>query len=247
MDTTNTERSCVYDAEIEVAHLNENSILKPHAYQILFAQIAEKHLNKYHVNIDDTIKYGFAWALISLNIEILKPLTDCQVLHAETWHSQHKGPYFRRELLFRDDAGNIVFQGSTFSVLLDYEKRTIYRKRELPFPLPEPDGTFTIEAKATMRPKAEFEKVDERKVYNSYIDCVGHVNNCRYAEFAYDAFTDEEKARLDQMKRMEIYFISELRPGDTFSILKAYEDNKIYIRGHNNMKNDTAFDIVVYF
>lgn len=244
---TTAERDCIYEAETEVALLNENGIMKPHAYQALFAQIAEKHLNKYHVNIDDTMKYGFAWALVSLVIEIDSPVKSCEPLYANTWHSQHKGPYFRRELEFKNASGETVFKGSTFSILLDYEKRSVYRKRELPFPLPDPEEFFTIEASPTMKTKLEFTKVDERRVYNSYIDCVGHVNNCRYAEFAYDAFTDDEKARLCDMKRMEIYFISELRPCDTFSILKAWDGDKMYVRGHNNMKNDTAFDIVLYF
>lgn len=241
------ERSCIYETEVEVAYLNENKILKPHAYQTMFAQIAEQHLNKYEVNVDATMKYGYAWALISLIIEVVKPVDSCEPLYAETWHSQHKGPYFRRELQFKNKAGETVFKGSTFSVLLGLEDRSIYRKKELPFPLPEPEEAFTIEAKPTLKTKLEFTKVDERRVYNSYIDCLGHVNNCRYAEFAYDAFTDEEKANLDKMTRLEVYFISELRPGDTFSILKAYEDNRMYVRGHNDVKNDTAFDIVMYF
>ncbi len=241
------ELDCYYDIEVEASQINEFGILKPHAYQVLFADIASRHLNSFHLNADDTIKYGMAWALISLHLEILRPIDGCAPLRAQTWHSQTKGPYFRRELVFCDLHGNTVFHGSTFSVLLDMEKRSILRPKALPIALPEPDPVFTIEARPTRKIHMDFAPHEERKVYNSYIDMLGHVNNCRYGEFAYDTFTLKEKARLHQMKRMEIYFESELRPQDSFLISKAYDGNSLVVRGHNNGKDDTAFDIVMTF
>ncbi len=242
-----TERDCVYEVQTEVSLFNEDGVLKPYGYQVLFGQIAEQHLNRYHLNVDETMKYGHAWALISLEIELINPVPTCETVYARTWHSQYKRPYFRREMEFKNAAGDLLFHGSSFSVLLDIEKRTIYRKKESPFESPLPEEIFTIEASPTFKTNLSFEKTEERKVYHSYIDPLGHVNNCRYGEFAYDAFTSEEKKALKDMKRMEIYFISELRPQDTFSIGKAYEENKLYIRGHNHMKNDNAFDIVMWF
>lgn len=236
-----------YEIEAEVSQMNENGILKPHAYQTLFAEIASKHLNGLHLNADDTMKFGMAWALISLQLEILRPLDGCEPLKAQTWHSQTKGPYFRRELVFYGADDQVVFHGSTFSVLLDIEKRSICRPKQLPIVLPETTPEFTIEARPTKKIHMDFTPYEERKVYNSYIDMLGHVNNCRYGEFAYDAFTAEEKMRLGQMKRLEIYFESELRPQDTFLISKAYEGNSMFVRGHNNGKQDTAFDIIMTF
>lgn len=240
------ELEFTYEAEIEVSMLNENGVLKPHAYQILFAQIAEKHLNALHLSAGNTMEYGIAWALISMTIEIQRQVDGCETLYAQTWHSQHKGPYWRRELIFRNGHGEIVFKGSTFSVLLDMEKRTIYRKKETPFYVDPPHEEFATEAHPTLRTKLDFATVDQRKVYNSYIDMLGHVNNCRYGEFAYDSFTPEEKQNLASMKHMEIYFASELRCDDLFTIGKAFDDRKLYIRGHNMTKDDTAFDIVLY-
>ena len=93
----------------------------------------------------------------------------------------------------------------------------------------------------------EYELAETRKVYNSYLDLLGHVNNCRYSEFAYDTFTAEEKARLADLKRMEVYFESELRPQDTFTIGRAAEGSSLFFRGHNNVKADTSFDVVMTF
>lgn len=243
----NWEKDYVYEIETEVADLNECNVLKPYAYQKLFAKVAEQHLNRINVNVDTTMKSNLAWVLVSLSFELTKPVEGCVKMFAQTWYSQRKGPYFRREIVFKDEKGEVIFQGSTFSVLLDVEKRTIYRKKELPFAISEPVEDFTIEACPTFKTGMDFCKVDERKVYNSYIDCLGHVNNCRYGEFAYDIFTGEECLKLNKLKRMDFYFLSELRAKDTFSILKAYEDNRILVRGHNDIKNDVSFDIIMEF
>ena len=71
------ELDYVYDVEIEVSELNENNFLKPYAYQNIFAKIAEQHLNKINLNVDTTMKYNMAWVLMSISIEIVKPVEGC--------------------------------------------------------------------------------------------------------------------------------------------------------------------------
>ena len=243
----NTEKEMIYEAEPEVADLNENNALKPYAYQKLFSKVVDQHLMKIDISEDKMIKHNLAWALVSMSIEIKKPIEGIAPMYANTWHSGRRGPFFCREFVFRNENNEILFQGSTFSVLLDMEKRTIYRKKELPFPLIEAVEDLTIEASPTNKSNLEFTKVEERKVYNSYIDCLGHVNNGRYGEFAYDTFTEKEKKNLPRLKRMDVYFISELRAGDTFSISKAYHGNKIYCRGYHDSKTNISFEIIYEF
>ncbi|MBO4991952.1 MAG: hypothetical protein J6E42_07345 [Firmicutes bacterium] len=244
------ETQFIYDVDVEVSLLNENGHLKPHAYQFLIADVAGRHLSRFHVNADSTIKYGLSWALISLHVQVIRPVNGCEHLRARTWHSGTKGPYFRRELLFCDDEGNTVFQAVTFSILLDVKNRSILRPKvldTLPIHLPDPNPEFLFDARATRKIQMEYELSETRKVYNSYLDLLGHVNNCRYSEFAYDTFTAEEKARLADLKRMEVYFESELRPQDTFTIGRAAEGSSLFFRGHNNVKADTSFDVVMTF
>ena len=84
------------------------------------------------------------------------------------------------------------------------EKRSILRPKvldTLPIHLPDPNPEFLFDAKATRKIQMEYELSETRKVYNSYLDLLGHVNNCRYSEFAYDTFTAEEKARLAEEQR----------------------------------------------
>lgn len=241
------EKDYTYKVNNEVSDLNQNNILKPYGYQKLFSRVVDLHLDNINLSMDMTMKRNLAWALVSLSAEIIKPVRGITKMHAQTWHSQRKGPFFRREFLFKNKKGETLFCGSSFSVLLDMNKRTIYRKRELPFVVLKPDEEFTIEASPTINIDSEFEKVGQRKVYNSHIDCLGHVNNNCYGKFAYDAFSEAECMNMHNLKRMDLYFKSELKNDDVFSILKAYGNNGVIIRGYNNTKSENSFDAIFEF
>lgn len=245
-----TEKDYVYELETEVSDLNRNSVLKPYAYQILFSRLVEPHLHRINADIKTTMQSNLAWALVSLSFEIVRPVTGCIKLLANTWHTEQRGPFFRRDFIFRNEAGEIMFQGASYSILLDLDRRSIYRGKELPVHDLKPINDFAIEASPTnkLRKKdLEYGKVDERKVYNSYIDCIGHVNNCWYGEFAYDALTENECDALENLKRMDIFFLSELKLNDCFSIHKAYEENRIVIRGYNDTKDEGAFEYILEY
>lgn len=239
------EKEYVYEVKPDVSEINENNCLKPYAYQSLFAKVIDRHLKRINLDMETTMKYNLAWVLISLSVEIVKPVAGNKSLFAQTWFSQRKGPFFRREFEFRDENSELLFHGTSFSVLLDLTSRTIYRKKETPFKLNEEIGGFTIEASPSFRTDSDFIKIDERKVYNSHIDFLGHVNNTRYGEFAYDALDEEEKNNIDKIKRYDMFFLSELRKKDTFSVLKAKEGNKTIIRGINNVSGEISFDIIM--
>jgi len=243
----NPEREALYEIEVEVADLNADNLLKPYGYQKLFAQLAERHLNKYQMNTDDTMKMNLAWVLVALTFEIKRPVYGSMKLIGKTWYSLHQGPYFRRELEFKDEAGETVFCGSTFSILFNFTNRSIYHKKELPFSIFDPIEEFTIEAKPTSRISGEFSSVVQRQAQNSQIDCLGHVNNCRYGEFAYDVFTPDEVQRLGELKRMEFYFAHELRNKDLFTVYKAGDGNRLFVRGYNDTQDKKAFDVILQF
>lgn len=240
------ETDFTYEFETEFEDFNEDLLLKPSGYQKLCARLGDIHLNKINMHIDTTMKNNLAWVLTTLSIEIVK-LVEGNTLYGKTWYSGRKGPLFRREYLFSDEKGNVLFKGFSFSVLLDIDKRTIYRNRELPFTMTEAIEDFTIEARTDRALDLDFIKVDERKVYNSFIDPLGHVNNCRYSEFAYDTLSEDEVNNSFRLKRMDIYFRSELRKDDIISLYKGHDGNTIYIRGMNDTKDVQSFDIKFTF
>lgn len=241
------EKDFIYEVTPDVSELNEYGYLKPYAYQNLFGTIAERHLNRINLNVDTTMKHGLAWVLISISLEIFKPVKSSVKLFAQTWHSQKKGPFYRRELVFKDENGILLFHGSTFSVLLDLKTRAVFRKKETPFHIGSPIKEFTIDAYPSFKTDMIFNEVDKRKVYNSYLDCLGHVNNKRYGEFAYDALNSVEKGNLYKMKRYEVFFLSELRDKDIFSVQRVEIDKRIIIRGVNDSSGEISFYVLIDF
>ena len=226
-DIEKIEHECVYEVEVEVAHLNEDNVMKPHSYQVLFAQMVERHLAEFEASMPYTMKYGLAWALISLSFEIINPIRGCTKLRGSTWYSRRRGPYFQRDFVFRNEEGETMFHGTSFSVLLQLENRNVFRKKLVPFHMDPPYEVHFMEAEPGFKGDYTFTDVEERTVYNSYIDCLGHVNNCRYGEFAYDAMTDEEKANLINLSRMDVYFISEMRNKDVFTMQRDRKSTRL--------------------
>lgn len=255
MDYTN-EIDKIYEMQIAESQLNGQMNLKPQAYQMLYCEMAEKHLKAYRLGTDVTMQYDVAWVLISLTVEVKKPIKGVCTLFAKTWKSGLQGPYFRRDFIFADEKGNTYFQGTSFSVLLNLETRKVCRDKKLPFFSMEAydynvtDGVPTWKSAygKHLDNSAPYIKTSPvRKVENSFIDMLGHVNNIRYGEFVYDAMDEEEIMRLNELSRLELYFEAELRLGDTFTVSKEEVDGNLCFRGKNETTGNTSFDMVMMF
>lgn len=236
-----------YKLNIEFSALDENRNMKPSSYQLLFNSLANMDLLKHGGSFDETIKYGFSWAIISIAAEISLPVHDCISLYGKTWLSDIKGPYYRREIAFYDENDKLRFTGVIFSVLIDIKTHNISRKRDLPFFITEPDKTFLIKAKPRYKCNVALTDIETRTVRPSYIDLLSHVNNCCYGDFAFDALSQEERAKMGDLKRIEYYFNSELRPNDEFTIRKAGTEDNILVSGYNENKQDDSFFINMFF
>lgn len=233
-----------YPIEVEVAMLNEFGVLKPFGYQQLFSSIAEQHLNRHHLNVDHTMTLGYSWVLVGLTIAIVLPITQPLRLYAQTWHAARQGIYFRREFIFKDEKGNVVFQGTSFSVLIHVATRQIFKEATLPFKtMIEPTPIFTVEASPRFQAILGLTPVGTVVMRPSFIDVLGHVNNLRYGEMAYDALTEIEVKKLKNLARIEINFSSELKKGDLITLQKGQVGNALYVRGYDDAKMKTSFDV----
>lgn len=242
------EQDFVYSYEVNVSMFNGSRIMKPSGYQTVMNDVAEMHLKRLHLTIDDLSKFGMAWVLISASFDIINPVCGTIRLQARTWHSEQKGLTFRRDIVFTDESGKPLFNAVTYSVLLDLHTRKIVRPVGLPFDPGKPHKAFAMEASSRLRNKADMSPCDRRRIYPSFIDSVGHTNNCRYGEFVYDAFNEQEIDNLINMSRMDMYFISELKLGDYFIVRRGHEkDGSLLIDGLNENTGKESFACRVKF
>ncbi len=238
--TMNSEIHDVYRYEPEFSLLNSSGLLKPAGFQTIINTIVGLHLKKHDLDFEKLIATDLSWVLLSLTVEPKMPVRGTEPLFVTTWHSESKGIFFRREMQAKNEAGEVVFNCATYSTLLDLAERTIYRKRPLPFAIMEPEQVILLEARPTFKGKYDFTDIDKLIVQRSYIDGLGHVNNARYGDFCYDSLNEDE-ANLENISRMEIYFLSELKQFESFTTQRAVDGNRIIIRGHNNNTDKISF------
>jgi len=250
------ESEIIHKIQLDASYFNANFHLKPQSYQMLYCELVEKHLDLYQLTTDKTMEQGLAWVILSLTIEIINPLKSTGTIYARTWKSGLKGPYFMRDFIFEDADGNAYFQGTSFSVLLNLETRKVCRDKKLPYFSLESSNVHVTEGFATWK-NAYGEDVPGinnleqpyviRKVENSFIDLLGHVNNIRYGEFIYDAMDYDQIQTMGCLSRMEIYFGAELRLGDVFSITKYTADQRLYMIGKNTETAQASFHAILFF
>ena len=240
----NNELSCSYSCSVEMDMLNGHGYLKPYGYQALIMDVVGRHLRQFGIGVDDLLHKGMSWVLVSSSLEIISPVRSEITLHARTWHSEQDRLTFRRELCFTDPEGNPLFNAATFSVLMDINDRRIIRPDKLDFEIGQVNSELLIESSPKLRVKCEMQECDRRKIYPSCIDRLGHTNNCRYPEFAYDALTDNEIASLERIHRMDFFYKSELKLGDTVTVRRNaafVEHGELIIDGINDENGKQSF------
>lgn len=249
------EPDIIHDIQIDASHFNANAHLKPQSYQMLYCELVEKHLNLYNLGTDQTIKHGVAWVILSLTVEVKTPLMTTGSIQARTWKSGLKGPYFMRDFVFEDSNGTVYFQGTSFNVLLNLDTRRVCRDKKLPyFSLGSYDyhvtsgfPTWKSAYGEEFSPTENSPFQSTRKVENSFIDMLGHVNNMRYGEFIYDVMDEDQMKELGKLSRMEIYFGAELKPNDRFIVSKATRDQTLYICGKSTSTDEASFHAALQF
>ena len=220
------EKRFSYPLELGIAMFNGDGALKPDAYQALYMQAVEPHLANIKMDEARLMRdFGVAWVLVSMAVEIRRPVRADDRLTAQTWNTTEKTRLlFRREMIVRDAEGETVFTVATFSALLDLNARRVCTDRELIAKFALPAGETLMEASDRLRIKTpEDAPVETLRVRPSWIDGVGHVNNFRYGEMAYDALSDEQRAAIGTLKRMELYFVSETHADDEINLHRIDE------------------------
>lgn len=236
-----------YEIKPLFEHFNEKHILKPYGYQHMFNYLANIHLSDTDQGVGVIIENQYAWVLVSFTIEIKKPITEIKPFIGRTWFSGNVGPYYRREYEIKNQKDETIAVASSFSVLLDMKTRSVYRQKELPFEKLKEHQIYLTEAQTRFRLRLDYDLINTRKVYNSHLDSLGHVNNLRYAEYIYDAFSEEEVNNLKNINKMELYFHHEMKLNHEFTVERSKTlDNTIFSITNKSL-NVKAFSIVFHY
>lgn len=241
------EQDMEYKVNMDMLMRNENNHFTPTGYQRMVMDVIERHFAWGGADESALLAKGVSWVMLSMTVEIKDKITSTEHLTAKTWLSEKNGFIYRRETAFYHEDGTLAFSGATFFAMIDVAKRRICRNPENYVPEPESYGDMLIEAQSRIKWEAvPMDKTEKISVRPSWLDAVGHVNNIRYFEIAYDALSDEEREKMDRLKRFEMYFIGELHKGESAEVASlAIGDQTVVVGTREDGK--TSFIEKVYF
>ncbi len=216
------EKSIKHPIHIDISMYNAEGVFTPSAYQRMIMNMIEEHLDALDMGEKYLMEnHGISWVLLSCSIELKKQLLPTDKLTGTTWHSGGRIPSFRRDFCFSDENGEIVAIGATVSTLFESESRRICLNKDKLSVITVPPQDYILEKlERRLKVNAEPLFVESRRVRPSMTDGVGHVNNTKYGDFVYDAMSEDERANMGRLSRLDVWFVSELREGDEFDVFK---------------------------
>ncbi len=237
------EKEHSYKTYCDVSMFDATGAMKPDALQRICVGVVEKHLNVMNLDVESLVeRFGVSWVLLSMTIDIKRPLVSGETVTTQTWHTFRKGSAYRRDLILKDDKGEVVAVAATFSSLFDIKTRRICTDKSVHEVVAIPDGEPLLEASSRIKLNPDdFEVNEALSVRPNWIDAVGHVNNFRYGEMAYDTLTPEKRSALKQLKRFEIYFTGELKLGENVVIKSQQGEDAVTVAGVRSSDERTAF------
>lgn len=216
------EKDLKHNIHIDISMYNSKGVLTPSAYQRMIMNMIEEHLDSLNMGEKYLMEnHGISWVLLSCSIEMHRKIHPTDELCGITWHAGGRMPSFRRDFTFSDKNGEVVAVGATTSTLFENATRRICLNKEKLSVIavePQPPILERLERKNKLDGEPVF--IERRKIRPSMTDGVGHVNNTKYGDFVYDAMSEEERASLDKLSRLDVWFISELLEGEEFDIFK---------------------------
>lgn len=237
------ERSFFYDFSTDTSMRSPTGALHPASYLRLIEGASEEHLDKIALDVPRLVKnYGVTWVMLSLTVQIRKPIAPNASLRLQTWATHRKGAIYRRELRIFDESGAPVADAASFSALLDLKTRRICMDRSVMAQIDLPDGEELLQADSRAAlDLSGFSPVESRAVRPSWLDAIGHMNNSRYAELAYDALTDAQRQALPQLQRMELYYMAELKGEDRVQIFRREDGADVLVAGVRQADQKPSF------
>jgi acyl-ACP thioesterase len=242
------EKNIKHPIHIDISMYNASGAFTPSAYQRMIMSMIEEHLDLLELGEKKLMdEHGISWVLLSTSIELKRRLVPTDKLVGTTWHAGGRIPSYRRDFIFANDCCEIVATGATISTLFENETRRIcLNKDKLSVVDLEPNAPILETIERRLKLPSDAVLVEKRRVRPSMTDGVGHVNNTKYGDFVYDAMTDEERASLSEVKRIDVWFNYELREGDEFEIFKAVDENRtLYFTGKRVGEAKSSFDMKI--
>ncbi|MGZ9583932.1 acyl-[acyl-carrier-protein] thioesterase [Paenibacillus marinisediminis] len=181
----------------------------------------DTHLAENGILLDDMIRQGLAWMLVTVDLELIHQPRYGDTLVIETWHKGSKGVQWFRDYRIYGSEQELLAQARTVWVLVDIHKRRILRSSAFPYEVPESshDSVGDVPNRVELPADVILERVYDMTVRQSSLDMNGHMNNARFADVCLDALTPEQLE--GSVARFHITYHQEAMLGQKYSVFRS--------------------------
>ena len=183
-----------------------------------FQEAALSHAADLGIGLDDFERTGQAWIISRLSLFIGRRPAFGETVQVSTWPRKWEKLFALRDYEIKDAAGIAIVRGRSGWLMVNVEKRRPLRVEPLMNFLPHNDGIDAFPAGfVTLGARENAVKAGERTARYSDIDFYGHMNNARYVQWIQDATNADTLTAADEI-RLDINYLSEVRPGETVEL-----------------------------
>ena len=186
-----------------------------------FQEAAISHAEDLGVGRDDMLRNGQVWIISRFSLVVERRPASGETVQVSTWPRRWEKLFALRDYEIRDAEDRSLVRGRSAWLVLDVEKRRPLRAQSVMEKLPPNDGIDAFpEGAAALFPRENLVKKGSRTALYSDIDYNGHANNARYIQWIQDA-TDVDLLTNSSQTRLDINYLSEVRPGETVELWTA--------------------------
>lgn len=202
--------------------------LKPSAICHLVQEMAGMHCLQLGLDWASLAQKGMFWAILRHRIDVSRLPHKDEVILLETWPTPTTRTAFPRNVVAFDREGKELFRSTSLWVLMDMEKRTMILPGKSGVEVPGVTLGGELPIPGSLSPE-QTESRQERTVRFTDLDLNGHMNNCRYLDWAADLLPSDFHEE-HSLRSATLGYLAEAREQDTLDLCYTKkEDSSMHL------------------
>lgn len=213
--------------------------LQPAGVLDLFQDVAGRHSVELGIGIEQLMAQNKLWIVSTIYYEVVKTPKMYDQVTLRTWPLTPSVAVFPRDYIMEDTQGNLLVKGTSQWAVIDKEKRRVAPAKGI-----YPRELLCLEHRVfegKLPRLRDFEPQGEGVQVTptfSQLDCNGHVNNTKYANYVLDVLKLSEETPI---RTFHIHYRKELLLGIPVTVYTQYEQGVYDVMGKNE-QGETMFN-----
>ena len=211
-------------------------------------EMAGRHCVKLGLDWDPLAKRGLFWAIIRHRVQVSRLPRKGETIRIETWPMPTTRVAYPRAVVAFDGEGRTLFSSTSLWVLMDLQSRAMILPGKSGVEVPGILRGGELKAPASLHP-TEFDRGLQRTVGFTDLDINGHMNNCRYLDWAADLLPSDFH-RAHGIREFTLCYLSEAREGDRLELGYGLDGDgmlHLEIQRNEGEKNHRVFGAQLQF